>query len=51
MQLSPGEHKPKLTTRERALNHFERIDLNLSAAVRVSSMEVRWPMVVEEHSD
>lgn len=51
MQLSPGKHKPELATRKRALNHFERIDLDLSAAVRVASVEVRWSMIVEEHSD
>ncbi len=51
MQLSPGEHKPKLATRERALNHFERVNPDLSAAVRVAGVEVRWSVIVEEHRD
>jgi hypothetical protein len=51
MQLSPSENEPEVTTLKRALNHLERVDPDLSVAIRVASVEVRWSVIVEKHRD
>lgn len=51
MQLSPCQHEPKLATRQRALDDLKRVDTNLCAALRVTGVEVRGAVIVEEHCD
>lgn len=51
MQLCPCQREPKLATRQRALDDFERVDPDLCAALRVTGMEVRGAVIVEEHCD
>jgi hypothetical protein len=40
VQLSPRKHNAQLSAPERALDHLERVDLHLRAAVGVPGMEV-----------
>jgi hypothetical protein len=51
MQLRPGEHESQLAASQAAVDHLERVDPNLRAALRMSRMEMRWTVVLEEHGD
>ena len=51
MQLGPREYQSKLPTREAAGDHFHRVDPYLRNPFRVPRMEMRCPVIVEEHRD
>ena len=49
MKLGPREHESQLTAGEGALDHLEGVDAYFRLPLSVASVEVRVPVVVEEH--
>jgi hypothetical protein len=51
VQFSPGEHEAKLSAAEAALDHLQRVDADLRAALGVAGVEVGRTVIVEVHRD
>lgn len=51
MKLCPREHEAQLAAGEGVVDDFEIVDADLGFARGVAGMEVRIPVVVEEHRD
>src|SRR5712691_6692479 len=51
MQLGPRQHQSKLPAPKAAVDHLHRVDPYLRACSRVTGMEMRRPVIVEEHRD
>jgi hypothetical protein len=51
MELRPSQDESQLPTAEGAVHDLHIVDSDLGFALRMTSMEVRKTMVVEEHDD
>ena len=51
MELGPREHEPQLSARKTAVHDLEAVYPDLGLSLSVASVEMRVPVVVEEHRD
>jgi hypothetical protein len=51
MKLSPSKYESQLSLRKIALDDVERVEPDFGGPIGVTGMEVRRPVIVEEHRD